>query len=137
MSAMIDIVFLLLVFFVMTFQVVPQEGDFTIEMRETGAIGGEPQLDVPLNLRLTAKDDGGLASIRLNGRALDGREELLQLLLDLDADSTLHEQTLHLACDYELAYDEVIKTLDVVTGRRDEVGNVRPLASKVSFVSPR
>ena len=32
MAAMIDVVFLLLVFFVMTFRIVPVEGDFNVKM---------------------------------------------------------------------------------------------------------
>ena len=43
MTAMIDIVFLLLVFFVMTFKIIAPEGDFNIKMPAQAA-QGTPQI---------------------------------------------------------------------------------------------
>jgi biopolymer transport protein ExbD len=136
MAAMIDIVFLLLVFFVMTFRIVPQEGDFNVDAGKTSSRGSEMDQQIPLQLRLSADSEGRLSELSLNGRVLSSRTELQPLLLSLADDGSLQSQSLLLACDYDLAYDEVIKTLDVVTGKRNAVGVVRPLIEKVEFASP-
>ena len=67
MTSMIDIVFLLLVFFVMTFKIVEMEGDFTIRMPLAGE-GKSVQdvTDLPLKLRLRADEEGRLTSMALN-----------------------------------------------------------------------
>ena len=136
MTAMIDIVFLLLVFFVMTFQVVPQEGEFPVDFGTTSAAAIEVEPRLPLQLRLRADSNGDLSELRLNGRILSGRAELQDLLVSLADDRALQDRPLHLACDYDLAYEEVIKTLDMVTGQRNAAGEVRPLIAHVKFVSP-
>lgn len=134
MSAMIDIVFLLLIFFVMTFRIVPQEGDFTVDFAPKEQPSASPPTQLPLRLRLIAAESGSLAELRVNGRTLRDREQLRRLLLGMQAEGELEGLTVLLACDYDLAYAEVIKTLDVVTGHRDETGMIRPLATKVKFV---
>ena len=66
MTSMIDIVFQLLIFFIMTFKIVLPEGDFNIRMplasEETAADIDETPA---LNLRLRANDDGTLAAVLL------------------------------------------------------------------------
>ena len=60
MTPMIDIVFLLLIFFVMTFKIVAQEGDFNIKMplAAPNASTIDDSLLPPLKLRLVADQDG-------------------------------------------------------------------------------
>ncbi len=38
MTSMIDIVFLLLIFFILTFKIAPQEGDFNIKLPKQGKV---------------------------------------------------------------------------------------------------
>ena len=68
MTSMIDIVFLLLVFFVMTFKIVELEGDFSVRMplasHDTTSV--PDPTDLPLKLRLVANEDGSLKSMKLN-----------------------------------------------------------------------
>ncbi|MFP6675633.1 MAG: biopolymer transporter ExbD, partial [Pirellulaceae bacterium] len=61
MTPMIDIVFQLLVFFIMTFKIVAQEGDFNIRMplASEGGAPDESQMP-PYKLYLTANQDGTL-----------------------------------------------------------------------------
>ena len=67
MTSMIDIVFLLLVFFVMTFKIVEMEGDFTVRMPLAGDSSATSDIvDLPLKLRLRADDSGTLTSMSLN-----------------------------------------------------------------------
>ena len=67
MTSMIDIVFLLLVFFVMTFKIVELEGDFSVRMPLAGSdsVTMDPT-DLPLKLRLMADENGRLTSMLLN-----------------------------------------------------------------------
>ena len=64
MTSMIDIVFLLLVFFVMTFKIVELEGDFSVRMPLAGSdsVTMDPT-DLPLKLRLMADENGRLTSM--------------------------------------------------------------------------
>ena len=67
MTSMIDIVFLLLVFFVMTFKIVELEGDFSVRMPLAGSSSVQMDpTDLPLKLRLRADADGMLTSMVLN-----------------------------------------------------------------------
>ncbi len=54
LTSMIDVVFLLLIFFVMTFKIAAQEGDFSVKMPLQNAGGQplEPDADLPIKLRL-------------------------------------------------------------------------------------
>lgn len=60
MTSMIDIVFPLLVFFVMTFKIAALEGDFSIHM---AAGDGPAATNLPLKLRMKADVDGNLLSM--------------------------------------------------------------------------
>ena len=74
MTPMIDIVFQLLVFFIMTFNVVAQEGDFNIRMPAVGA--PQEQLEEiekqTLKVRMRANDAGELIELKLNEAVLSG-----------------------------------------------------------------
>ena len=67
MTSMIDVVFLLLIFFVMTFKIVELEGDFSVRMPLAGSdsMTMDPT-DLPLKLRLQADENGKLTSMALN-----------------------------------------------------------------------
>ncbi len=142
MSAMIDIVFLLLVFFVMTFQIVAMEGEFwmkaPVQKGQPGAVVDVP----PVWIRLEAGDDGRLASIRVNGVAvanLDAlRNEIIRMTSELRESGTgTDELEAVLDCDYGLAYDHVIQTIDAIRGYKDDAGNVVDLIQKIRFAPTR
>ncbi len=59
MTSMIDVTFLLLIFFIMTFKIADQEGDFNIRMpMGNSSQQAAPDLNVPLKVRLRADDSG-------------------------------------------------------------------------------
>ncbi|MFN9918015.1 MAG: ExbD/TolR family protein, partial [Pirellulaceae bacterium] len=68
LTSMIDVVFLLLIFFIMTFKIAAQEGDFSVKMPLQNAGGQplEPDADLPIKLRLKADASGNLAQIIVN-----------------------------------------------------------------------
>ena len=82
MTPMIDIVFQLLVFFIMTFKIVAQEGDFNIKMPLAAQQQGMPEESpiLTMHVRLRADADGRLLSsrgIEVNGEMLFNTPEEL------------------------------------------------------------
>ena len=79
MTAMIDIVFLLLIFFVMTFKIAEMEGDFSVRMPLADSSSGVvDNTDLPIKLRLRADAQGRLAAMELNEVQLGTNFERLQ-----------------------------------------------------------
>jgi biopolymer transport protein ExbD len=76
MTPMIDIVFQLLIFFIMTFKIMAPEGDFNIKMPLAGPSEGPPPIDQlpPIIVRMTAQHagpaQGHLAVLKMNERVL-------------------------------------------------------------------
>ncbi len=66
MTSMIDIVFLLLIFFVMTFKIAPQEGDFNIKLPAKGSGAQDDSSQLPIKLRLIADANGAISNLIIN-----------------------------------------------------------------------
>ncbi|WP_436715558.1 biopolymer transporter ExbD [Roseiconus lacunae] len=144
MTSMIDIVFLLLVFFVMTFKIVEMEGDFTVRMPLAG--DGQPSstdLDLPYKLRLRADDQGSLTAIELNeinlGTDFDKlRANIVSLVGTDDPVEGEDGPEIEIDTDYNLRYAHVIQAITAVSGYRDEgTGQVIKLIEKIKFAKPR
>lgn len=130
MSAMIDVVFLLLTFFLLTFQVLPQEGDFVVAPTVVASESSNLDTSLPLHIELVANDSGALSGIYLN-QTLKTAEEVNALVGEWAA--TSDERKVTLSCDPRLHYDHVIKTLDIVVGAVEP--SVRD-SLQVRFTSP-
>src|SRR5690348_10812346 len=89
MTPMIDIVFQLLIFFMLNLRIVAPEGDFNIKM-PGGAANQAPSDEIPLpviNVRLTADPNGKLAGIKMGERNLVNFSELHNHILALVGDA--------------------------------------------------
>lgn len=86
MTPMIDVVFQLITFFMLTLKTVITEGDFDIRMPLGASAGAAPE-DAPTVLRLVMKADGEgrLASIAMNGSPVVGQELLSELATGSEA----------------------------------------------------
>ncbi|NQT13944.1 MAG: biopolymer transporter ExbD [Planctomycetes bacterium] len=148
MTPMIDIVFQLLIFFIMTFKIVAPEGDFNIKMPLAAPSQGPPE-DVflpPITVRLIARSNGELSEIRFGTRVL-GRDfnRLRQAVLDMTGDepdpSVLAETEVEFDCDYHLRYENVIEAITAVSGYvvKDgpDRGQVVKVIEKIKFAPPR
>lgn len=136
MSSMIDIVFLLLVFFVMTFRITSQEGDFSLATTAAdGNTGERITINLPLRLKLDATPEGDLLAMNLNGEHVASFDELQTRLIGLAEADALRDVTLTLDCDANLSYQHVIATLDHVTGYRNAAGRLQPLVTTTRFAS--
>ena len=142
MTSMIDIVFLLLIFFVMTFKIVELEGDFSVRMPLAGNDSvAMDSTERPLKLRMRADERGRLTSISLN--EIDLGEDFTQLrgnVISLIGTSTPVEgddgPEIEIDTDYNLRYEYVIRAITAVSGYKD--GNeVVKLIEKIKFAKPR
>lgn len=143
MTAMIDIVFQLLIFFIMTFKLAAQEGDFNIKMPLASQRDGLPDETLPpMKLRLSAGPGGNLTSIMLNDRRFDGFPQLHQYiigLVDNDRGPGSIQQTaeVELDCDYDLRYEEVVRAVTAVSGYVGRDGQIVSLVEKLKFAAIR
>ncbi len=145
MTPMIDIVFQLLVFFIMTFKIVAQEGDFNVKMPLASANAGVPDESLlpPLRLRLLADEQGELRpdGIQLNDRAFTdfrGLHGYIRSLIGDDAGpGSVRDIELEIDCDYQLRYARVIDAITAVSGYIDENDNIVKLIDKIKFAPPK
>ncbi len=89
MTPMIDVVFLLLIFFLMTFKIVSPEGDFNIKMplaRTEGRPDHETHMP-PTKITLRCDDNGVLNGMLLVNRPIESRHELHLQIRDIVDDA--------------------------------------------------
>jgi len=142
LTSMIDVIFLLLIFFVMTFKIAAQEGDFNIKMPIGGGAGAQDNTNIPIKLRLRASAEGELAEIVVNDSLSFGNDwqKLRAYVLDLtggNAPPTPEEgPEVEIDLDYDLKYEFVIEAVTAVTGQR--IGDdVKRLVERIKFAPPR
>lgn len=148
MTAMIDVVFQLLVFFIMTFNVVESEGDFAIKLPGAPSEQSDPT-DIPpvkMKVTMTAGSDGALRLLTLDGSTMRTSapfDELHAIIRQRMGDVTIPaedrtEYEVEIQCDYGLKYENVISAITAVGGypnpnNRDEIIT---LIDKVRFAPP-
>jgi biopolymer transport protein ExbD len=143
MTPMIDVVFQLLTFFVMSFKIATQEGDFNIKMPLMSAAAAETPVDLPpIKLRLAANAQGQLSGITMGERALGGFSELHTAILELVGTDTgpnsLASQTeVEIDADYDLRYENVVAAITAISGHVDSAGHVVKLIEKLKFAPPK
>lgn len=146
MTPMIDVVFQLLTFFILTFKVVIPEGNLHVQMPvSTGP--GSPPTD-RIRIVLQSDPDGDLRGMLFEGEQLYTgdtaasfarlHQRVLTLAGHLGGPGTLVETPdVELDCDYNLRYEYVIQAMGEVTGHRDETGRTLKLFEKVKLASPK
>jgi biopolymer transport protein ExbD len=143
MTPMIDIVFQMLVFFIMSFKIVLPEGDFNIKMPRAAPREGLPdEMSLPpIQVHLTANQDGQLASLRMNDQALDSFQALRQRIIGLVGDdrgpgSLAESAEVELKCDFNLKYRYVIDAISAISGYVTPEEKVVKLIEKIKFAPP-
>lgn len=144
MTPMIDIVFQLLTFFIMTLQIAAVEGDFLIKMPVAKPAPGpwHDETLPPMKLRLVATSSGDLAEVRFNGDSC-GNGALawasVQQRIDALIASGAPRESLEvqLDCDYALQHQNVIDAITAVSGKLTSDGQIVKLVEKVKFAPPR
>jgi biopolymer transport protein ExbD len=149
MTPMIDVVFQLLVFFLFTFRIATQEGDFNIKMpltsyAPTETVDVNPPF-VTMHVHLRADSSGQLPAaggIVVNGeRALDSFEQLHLYVIGViggNEPSAKADAEVELDCDYNLHYEHVVDALTAVSGYVDpSTGQIERLVEKIKFTPPQ
>lgn len=143
MTSMIDIVFLLLIFFVMTFKIVELEGDFSVRMPLAGKASAQSEsLDLPIKLRMRADSSGRLESMSMNEISLGTDYDQLRAnvvgmvgIAEPGAAAADGPQ-LEIDADFNLRYEHVIEAITSVSGFKDG-DEVVKLIDKITFAKPR
>ncbi len=144
LTSMIDVVFLLLIFFVMTFKIAAQEGDFSVKMPLQGS-GAPPEqdADLPIKLRLKSDAGGNLADIVVNENQSFGKDfgKLRAFILQMNPGGTAGPTDakgpeVELDLDYQLNYEYVIGAITSVTGYKQGDDVIR-LVDRIKFAPPR
>jgi biopolymer transport protein ExbD len=144
MTPMIDIVFQLLAFFVMTFKVASPEGDFSLNMPS-----GPPKRSIdtmetpPIKVVMKATAAGELEQIVINpgADAVNFGTNFRELAAWM---KTKHyqlggptglakDQEIELNCDYRLKYKNTMQAVTAVSGRINDAGEQVVLFEKVKF----
>ena len=131
MTPMIDVVFLLLTFFVMTFRIIIPEGDFSVRM---SAMEQAQFVEIDtdsVQVRLTADAVGSLSAIQLNGENIDNFDFLRQRVLAISL--AMPDLEVALFLDEHLRYEYVIGAITAVSGEIHE-GQTRKICDKIKFV---
>lgn len=159
LTSMIDVIFLLLIFFVMTFKIVAQEGDFNIRMPLGGGAGSAENINVPIKVRLRANSTGDLADLIVNdnltfmvqpaaGEDIEAKLErekqifgglrgfILKLTNGVAPPSPDEGPEVEIDLDYGLRYGYVIQAVTAVTGQR-QGDEVTRLVERIKFAPPR
>ena len=141
MTPMIDVVFLLLIFFLMTFKIVSPEGDFNIKMPLAAPSEGPPDetLLPPTKITLRSDDNGVLSGILLVNRPINSHDELRleirNIVNDAGGPGSAGAKALEveLACDYQLRYEHLIDAISDVSGYVAKDGRIVKLIEKIRF----
>ncbi|MBR4834393.1 MAG: biopolymer transporter ExbD [Thermoguttaceae bacterium] len=154
MTSMIDVVFLLLAFFVITYKTPEVEGDFGIRMPVEAQSNQAPTLDelTPVVVRLTADSRGELSGIRFGDAALGDMNALRSAVYRYinqngvafsDAYSGAgtpefrDDLEIELDCDPALRYRYAVQAITAVAGYLNSEGQIVKMVDKVKFAPPK
>ncbi|MBL8828861.1 MAG: biopolymer transporter ExbD [Planctomycetaceae bacterium] len=143
MTPMIDVVFQLLAFFVMTFRVFAVEGDFNIKLPQAAPGIAAESIEPSLRLTMLADDSGRLVDLQLVDRSFGVdytalQREIRALVGDaVSRDRWGSQIEVELACDRQLHYDHVIRAITTLSGYVGPTGETIPLLHKIKFAPSR
>lgn len=150
MTAMIDIVFQLLIFFILTFKVSALEGDFEVKMplASSNPSSMDEVLPTVIHVGLTAGVERNIAAIEIDDglQALTfTQQDMFQQLTNFvettvarEGDpSTASEVEVEFEIDSNLRYRFTVDAIEAVSGRVLPDGTVKKLVSKIKFRPPQ
>jgi biopolymer transport protein ExbD len=150
LTPMIDVVFQLLAFFLVTFKVAAVEGDFSLKLpaRDDGFVNAPP---TAIDVRLSAADDGDLRLVAAaggpvfrgpafgGGEANAGFSRLARYIADRVAAARAagqEEPEVRITADDGLRYEHVVDAVAAASVYVDDDGRPVPSARRVSLVGP-
>ena len=145
MAPMIDIVFQLLIFFMLNMKIIAPEGNFNVNMPIGAPVAADPdQPQIPdIKVRLQSDAAGNLVQLSLGDNALgnDERafEKLSQEMLNKfgrPGAALSDDVEVEIDADYDLRYEYIIKAVSKCTGKIDAAGHVTRFVEKIKFAPP-
>ncbi|HVV99130.1 MAG TPA: biopolymer transporter ExbD [Planctomycetaceae bacterium] len=140
MTPMIDVVFQLMIFFMLTLKIVTAEGNFDINM-PLGGSGAQSDIAIPdIKVRLVSGSNGGLAKLQLGQRTLGNDARAFQALNEeiLSLATGNKDASVEIDADYDLHYMYVIQAISACTGKVDpRTGQLIRYVEKIKFAPPR
>lgn len=137
MTPMIDVVFLLLIFFLFSFKIVAQEGDFNVRMPVAGPISTDIDTQLPLKVRLLSDAEGNLTGIQLADRNLPNfaalREQIISIVGSDAGPGAADSTEAEINFDYDLKYRYVIAAVTAISGYVSPDGHIVKLIQKIKF----
>jgi len=145
MTAMIDIVFLLLIFFMLSLKITAKEGDFQLDMPARRFGGEEHQLKV----RLFAHEEGTLKDVTFNFASLGtGDDAFVELNRKVrravgfrNGRPLLTDVEVEIQADYNLDYQYAVKALSACTGTMQKTADgemqLFRYVEKIKFAPPQ
>jgi biopolymer transport protein ExbD len=137
MTPMIDIVFLLLIFFLFSFKIVAQEGDFNVRMPVAGPVSTAIDTQLPLKVRLLADAEGNLSGIQLADRNLPNfaalREQIIAIVGNEAGPGAAETAEAEINFDFNLKYRYVIAAVTAISGYVSPDGHIVKLIQKIKF----
>ena len=143
MTAMIDIVFQLLVFFIMTFKVVTLEGDFDIKMpmAAMNKTTDFEKVTTLITVKITADDEGQIASLSadngskgesFSNNIFGGLTQFIEETLgSAEGDpSSTDDFEVEFDIDFGLRYEHTVKAIESVSGKIQTDGTIKTLVEK-------
>ncbi|MEX0978218.1 MAG: biopolymer transporter ExbD [Pirellulales bacterium] len=141
MTPMIDIVFQLLIFFLFSFKIVAQEGDFNIRMPVAGPVSTAIDTQLPIKVRLTSDPEGNLTGIQMADRKLPNFAALREQVISIvgkDAGPDVADKTeAEIDFDFNLKYRYVIAAVTAMSGYVSPDGHILKLIQKIKFAPPK
>lgn len=142
MAPMIDIVFQLLIFFMLNLKISAPEGDFNVNLPGAGPGTSE---SLPIVVGVRSDLDGYLTQLTLGGRDLgndDGAFDRLNreilTIIGRPGNPAAKDLEVEIDADYETQYRYIVKAISRCTGRRNpQTQEVDRFVEKIRFAAPR
>lgn len=141
MTPMIDIVFQLLAFFIITFRITALEGDFNILMPiQTSSPEDVPPLDQPVVVKISADSERNVSSVEMDGEILNPENPFDELnkkiasIANQPKDPTSEEQlVVEFVIDYKLRYIHTVEGVTAVVGKKMDDGTRIQYADQIKL----
>ena len=145
MAPMIDIVFQLLIFFMLNLRIIAPEGNFNINLPISAPANAQQDVNLPaIKVALRSDRDGiltqlmiGTANLGNDDGAFDRLNHEILKIIGKPGNPMTSEIEVELDADYECQYRYTVKAISRCTGRMDpQTNQVARYVEKIKFAPP-
>ena len=145
MAPMIDIVFQLLIFFMLNLKIVAPEGNFNINLPVSAPSNAQQDVSLPdIKVGLRSDRDGNLTQLTLGGNNLGNdnaafnrlNAEILKII-GRPGNPLTKDIEVEIDADFECQYKYIVKAISRCTGRFDtQTQQISRYVEKIKFAPP-